>query len=111
MTSRQPIAGYATKTDAVIDMIDNRKMNPAAVARALDTSAECVRNLYFRRTNKRPSGYSKINISMDVINDAEPHAQARGITAHELCRRILAAALEDKLVDAILDDAKAETRQ
>lgn len=111
MSARTPIAGYPSKTAAVMDMIDNKKMRPPEIARELSISPANVRNLYYSATRKRTSGFSKINVDLDVMRDAEPHARARGISPHDLCRRILAAAMADNIVDAILDDKKPETRQ
>lgn len=111
MSARVPVEGYPSKTAAILDMIDNKKMRPPEVAKRLSITPANVRNLYYEATNKRPSGYAKMNLSAAIIKHAEPYAEARGISPQDLCRQILVAAFEDKIVDAILDDVKPETRQ
>lgn len=39
-----------------------------------------------------------------IANGLNPHANRRKITVHELIRRMLAQAVRDNIVDAILDD-------
>lgn len=44
----------------------------------------------------------------EVLAALRPHASRREITVNELARRIVEAAIEGKLIDAVLDDAVDE---
>ena len=44
----------------------------------------------------------------DVLDGLTPHADLRRITVNELVRRIVETALDDGMIDAILDDLAEE---
>ena len=41
---------------------------------------------------------------VDILERLRPHAALRGISPNETARRLVEAALDDDLVDAVLDD-------
>ncbi len=59
-------------------------------------------------TQRKPRPAEKhgrtVVIPAEVLERLEPHAQRRGITVNALARRIVAIAVDEGMVDAILDD-------
>lgn len=45
-----------------------------------------------------------IHLPLDTAFGLEPYAKARGLTIGNLVRKLMAACVEDNMVDAVLDD-------
>jgi hypothetical protein len=113
MTAAQPILGYPSKTAAVRDMFDNKKMRRGEIADALDMELAQVNSLLFYSKNGKrqiPASNKGRHVEMPgaLFAMAKDHAEKRGITPHELFRRIVSTVLDDGIVDAILDDEEPQ---
>lgn len=94
---KMPIAGFSSRKEAVIELT-RRGLRPCQIEKETGIDARCA-TAYLHSAGKR-----RIIFDEDVIDDLEPYAKPRGLTASEVARRIVLRTLEDELVDAVLDD-------
>lgn len=104
---------YPSRTDAVF-ALRRQGLSTAAIAEkigiesktvtALETSAA---NKRWKRRAPRPSeelGRTVI-FPVDVLDALGPHAARRNMHPNNLARLIVSTAVDEKMIDAILDDA------
>lgn len=101
MTRRSP------KTDAVF-ALRAQGLRPCEIAERMGIGENAVtgliasRNRTLRRTEQEGR---TIVFSRDTLDQLEPFAKKRGLHVNALARRIVETALDDGMIDAILDDA------
>lgn len=110
MGAPKPTMGYPSRTAAVLALRQEGKdtgeisavldIPPGTIA-ALEASATRMRARRPAETNGRT-----VVFPTDILDRLRPHAERRGISCNELARRIVDTAIEDGMVDAILDDAE-----
>lgn len=108
MGLRKQTLGYPSRTDAVValrrqgksthEIAERIGIQPKNVA-ALENSA--------LRSKKRTFGNRTVVFPVEVLARLVPHANRRDVSANELARRIVEHALDDNMIDAILDDGMA----
>lgn len=112
MGAAKPTLGYASRTAAVAALRSEKCSTEDIAARigiepktviALETSARRTKQLI-------ADGYRNVLFDGDTMRRLQPHAARRQITVAELARRIIDTALDDKLIDSLLDDLEAEVR-
>ena len=109
-----------TKHDVIAYHRAHPEADSAEIGRALGCHSAYVRATAGRNGITLPKGYGRcggrpvgpnsgcgfnLRVGDDVAAALSMHAETRGVTTSELCRRILSIAAEDSFVDAILDDA------
>jgi hypothetical protein len=112
MPRPEPILGYRSKTAAVLAMrsqglsteiIAERLMIASKDVAALEHSAarwkRAVRGIRPAEANGRT-----VLFPVDILNALGPHAAKRGISPNELARRIVETAVEENMIDAVMDD-------
>jgi hypothetical protein len=108
MPPRKQTLGYASRTDAVVDLRRNGKtLNE--IARVTGIEPKTVSALLIstkRRRQPSESGTRPVAFDIATLERLVPHAHRRGHSAHELARRIVQGALDDGLIDAILDEPR-----
>jgi hypothetical protein len=95
------------KTDAVF-ALRAEGLRPSEIAIRLGVSDNAVTGLIAsrERTLRRSEAEGRtIVFSRDTLDQLEPIARKRGLHVNALCRRIVETALDDNMIDAILDDA------
>jgi len=107
--SAKPTLGYATRTDAVLALRAQR-VSTAEIARRLEIEPKTVTALAHsagrRRRATRPSEEMgrTIVFPVDILDALRPHAAKRGMHVNSLARRIVETVVDEKMVDALLDD-------
>ena len=109
-----PTLGYRSRTDAVLalraggmttrEIADAIGIEPNSVT-ALEASAkrrsgERITQLHSAAEPDRRT----VVFARDVLSRLRLHASRRGITPNELIRRLVETALDDDMIDAVLDD-------
>jgi DNA-binding NarL/FixJ family response regulator len=119
MPRRIQTLGYPSRTDAVLALRREGKL-VADIAQQIGIEPSTVTALYasgMRRQRVRPSsvrpgapeGNRTVVFPGDVLARLVPHADRRRISANELARRLIEHAIDDNLIDAILDDLPQRT--
>lgn len=108
MPAGKPTLGYPTRTDAIL-ALEAQGLSPVEIGRKLSMppSSVSVLSAGGRRSLKRrdAEGFMRMGlVPVELTAAMKPHAEARGVSLAELARRILTAVLDDKIVDAVLDD-------
>lgn len=101
-----PTLGYPTRTDAVLALRAGG-MSTNEIAAALGITPNCVTAVEACARRARTlvqMGNRTILFSAEVLGRLAVHASRRGITTNELARRIVETALDDDMIDAVLDD-------
>jgi hypothetical protein len=106
MASAKPTLGYPSRTAAVL-ALRKQRLDTGAIAARIGIAPKTVLSLETSaaRTIRHRDGCRTVVFPIDLLNACTPHAARRGITANELARRIVEAAIDGKIVDAVLDDA------
>jgi hypothetical protein len=109
----QPTLGYPTK-HAAAKALRARGLKPQEIAGRLGVSASAVYQLliYDKAKKRSPAGSQRwretgrtsLWLGKRLTHALTPAAQARGLSVAQLARRLLQAAAEENLVDAVLDD-------
>jgi len=106
----QPTLGYPTRTQAVVALaraghcdraIADRLGIPAKNVAALRASAERQARIRLASAIER----NTLPLPRELLERLRPYAERRGVSPAEIIVRLLDAALDDHIVDAILDDA------
>lgn len=63
------------------------------------------------RQHKASGKRRVVVVPQDIMDDLERHAEPRGVTVYQLAREILATAVSENMVDAILDDGVTNERR
>jgi predicted nucleic acid-binding protein len=106
MSAPKPCLGYRSRTAAVIALrsegltdsaISDRIGIPVASVAALGASG---------RRRKRPAEAQgkTVLFPIDILDRLRPHAERRGVSCNELARRLVETAIDDGMIDAVLDD-------
>ena len=117
MPVAKPTLGYPSRTAAVL-ALRSQGLCDGAIARNIGIDQKTVSalassgkraHLYpseFRKRKIRPSEKSARTVVIEnvVLLRLHPHAKARGISVNEMVRRLVETAVDDDLVDSILDD-------
>ena len=115
----QPTLGYPTK-HAAAKALRAKGLKPREIAALLGVSPSAAYQLLiYDKTRKRApagaqrwreSGRTSLCLGKRLTHALTPAAQARGLSVTQLARRLLQAAAEDNLVDAVLDDQQEARR-
>lgn len=103
MPRRQPILGYPSKTAAVVALTADGVATRDIAAR-LGISVAAVGAL--RGSDRKTAGKRTVVLPLEVLDRLQPFAARRKISVPELVRRLVETAVDDRMVDAILDDAE-----
>ena len=118
-----PIAGFASKQEAITSLTRRgfdvseilQTLNPSIPAGHPRLSRQDVQRLQHKARDAGalpPRGCKRhvqaLDLSEDLLDDLWDAAQRRNITAKALVRRVLAAVIEDDLIDAVLSDRWAD---
>jgi hypothetical protein len=112
MGSPKPTLGYPSRTAAVLALRQQRLTTaeigarigiPPQTVAALEASTRRERGLS-SASEDRGERYRTVLFPIELLRDLRPHAVKRDITVNELARQIVEAAIQGKLVDAVLDD-------
>lgn len=110
MGAPKPTLGYRTRTEAVL-ALKQQGLSHKAIAAKVGIPEKNVASLAMagRTRGVRPSEKNgrTIVFPLDTLNRLRSHADVRGITVNELCRRLIDTAVDEKMVDNILDDMGA----
>ena len=113
MGGPKPTLGYPSRTAAVLALraqglpdveIADRIGIPVKTVVALECSADRYTGISGRRPRPAEINGRTVLFPVDVLEALRPHAEARGIAPNELARRLIEAAIDDNLIDAVLDD-------
>ncbi|MCW3837843.1 hypothetical protein ACFQ1E_17500 [Sphingomonas canadensis] len=108
-----PCLGYPSRTAAVL-ALRGQGLSSRQIARRIGIEVKTVTALEGAHNNHRkgferqgrPAG--SILVDPAIVRAFRPHAARRGMSAGALIDRMLTIALEDGLIDALLDDNAAE---
>lgn len=108
MGAPKPTLGHPSRTEAV-RWLRGKGLNTRQIAERIGIEQNAVAALECSARRRRKPRLSEANgrtvlFPADVLAALGPHATARGISANELARRIVQVAVDDELIDAILDD-------
>jgi hypothetical protein len=107
MAKGKPTLGYPSRTEAVL-ALRRQQLTTHAIAERIGIQPKTVLSLETSATRslrRRSQNCRTVVFPIDLLNALGPHAARRGVSANELARRVVEAALDDKLIDAVLDDA------
>ncbi|MDX3971129.1 MAG: hypothetical protein QHD01_31675 [Bradyrhizobium sp.] len=106
MSVRKPTLGYASRTDAVIGLrAQNLSTKEIAARIGIEQRTVVALELSAARSHRRVQSCRTVLVPVDILAALGPHAAKRGIAVNELIRRLIDACVDDKIVDAVLDDA------
>jgi hypothetical protein len=110
MGAPKPTLGYPSKTEAVLALAASG-LTPRQIADRIDIELKNVVSLMIsangtKKRAKRPSEQQgrTVLFPIDTLYRLRAAAAARGITVNELARRIVETAVDEGLIDSILDD-------
>ncbi len=107
MGAPKPALGYPSRTAAVLEL-RGQGIDDAEIARRIGIRRETVEALACSAAGRRrrpcEANGRTVVFPIDVLDALGPHAAARGISPNELARRLVETAIDDNLIDAVLDD-------
>lgn len=104
--SSKPTLGYPSRTAAVLALRAQRLPTDKIAARiGIEPKTVIALEVSAGRARHMAQSCRTVLFPLDVLDQLGPHAARRGTTANELARRIVETVLDDKMVDAVLDDA------
>lgn len=108
MAPRRPTLGFRTTTDAVLALMA-RGVSRERIADTLALPPGRVTEIASRAAGRsrwgRPADRAvPMVLPPALVHQLKPHAEARGIRPEDVVLKLLAEALEARLVPAILDD-------
>lgn len=109
MGAPKPCLGYPSRT-AAVHGLRAQGLNTRAIASAIGIEHKTVIALEIGSSKPRPHRPSEemgrtVVFPVDVLNALGPHAARRGIHPNSLARLIVSTAVDENMIDAILDDA------
>ncbi|MEX2630008.1 MAG: hypothetical protein WD341_08730 [Tistlia sp.] len=111
MAASKKTLGYPSRTDAVI-ALRRQGLTTREIAARIGIKATTVVALEHsaRRSMKRTARAAEqlgrtLVLPVDVLDRLAPHARRRGVHVNSLARRIVETVVDEKMVDAVLDDA------
>lgn len=114
MASRQPTLGYPSKTAAVL-ALRKQGLSTRGIAHKLfiaPSSVSALEASHARTMHRLPDTPAKdhgraVLLTPDVHRLLGPHAARRNMSVSHLARLIIEIAVDEKMIDAILDDGVA----
>jgi hypothetical protein len=106
VSTAHPILGYPSKTAAVADLLaKGHSVREVAGRLGIEEKSVVALDISGRR-RKRPAETNgrTVVVAIDTLNRLHPHALRRRISVNELVRRIIDTAIDEQLIDNILDD-------
>jgi hypothetical protein len=110
VSGRKPTLGYPSRTEAVLALRKER-LSTAAIAQRVGIEPKIVTALEASGKRSRElasDGYRTVLFPPDLLRRLRPFAVRRDVSVNELARRIIEAAVDDGIVDAVLDDCPEE---
>lgn len=110
MGARKQTLGYASRTDAVL-ALRSQRFSTAAIAAKIGIAESTVTALEHSagRARRAPRPHEElcrtVLFPMDILDALGPHAAKRNIHPNRLARLIVETVVDDKMIDAVLDDA------
>lgn len=114
MAVKTPVLGYPSKTAAVI-ALRKEGLSTSAIARKLFIAPSSVsaleashaRSMHQRSDRPEKDHGRAVLLTPDVYRLLGPHAARRDMSVSHLARLIIETAVDEKMIDAILDDEVA----
>lgn len=111
MGAPKPCLGYPSRTKAVM-ALRSQRLSTRQIAEAIGIEPKTVLALELgsgRSTPIRSSRASEqlgrtVVIPVDVLDALGPHAAIRCISTNHLARLIISTVVDEKMIDAVLDD-------
>lgn len=107
MGAAKPTLGYPSRTAAVL-ALRSQGLDDVEIACRIGIRREAVSALAWsaegRRRRPAEANGRTVVFPVTVLARLIPYAAARSISTNELARRIVEAAVDDSIVDAVLDD-------
>lgn len=117
MGGRKPTLGYPSRSAAVI-ALQSEGLTTREIADRIGISHKNVISLSIsamgakkRATRPTESFGRTIVFPIDILGRLAPYAAARGISTNELVRRLIEIAVDDGLIDSILDDGPEQEQK
>lgn len=111
MGAPKPTLGYRSRTDAVLalraDGLTDRQIADRIGIPPKNVASLAVMSGKARLRPAEQFGRTVL-FPIDILERLGPAADARGITVNELARRLVETAVDDGLIDSILDDQHDE---
>ncbi|CAN5476794.1 hypothetical protein BH10PSE7_BH10PSE7_15070 [soil metagenome] len=111
MSISKPTLGYSSRTEAVLGL-RRKGMTTREIASQIGIEEKTVIALESSsgRSKKRAERPAELNgrtvlFPEDVLDQLLSHAAKRGIHPNTLARRLVETAIDENIIDAILDDA------
>lgn len=110
MGAAKPCLGYPSRT-AAVHGLRLRGLTTRQIAEAIGIEDKTVIALEIgsSRPRREPRDTERtgraVTVPIDVLDALGPHAARRCISVNHLARLILCAVVDDKMIDAVLDDA------
>lgn len=103
MTAPKPTLGYHSRTAAVV-ALRRQGLSSAEIAERIGITPKIVMDLETSAARRKGG-----SVALDArdFERLAPYAARRGIGAAKLAQRIIRAVLDDRMVDAVLDDLEA----
>jgi hypothetical protein len=111
--SSKPTLGFSSRTEAVLALrAKGHTTNEIAARVGIDHKTVTALEHSAGRVKKRASRPAEMNgrtvlFPVDILDRLEPHAARRGIHRNSLARMIVEIAVEERLIDSIMDDEDA----
>jgi len=111
MGARKPTLGYASRTDAVLALRAQRFSTEAIAARlGIETKTVSALEHSAGRPKRAPRPIEElcrtVLFPIDVLDSLGPHAAKRNIHPNHLARLIVETVVDEKMIDAVLDDGE-----
>jgi transcriptional regulator with XRE-family HTH domain len=110
MGAPKPALGYPSRT-AAVHALREQGLSTKEIARRLQiklstvSALECGSGRACRLPRQSHERGRTIAVPIDVLNALSPHAAKRGIHVNSLARLIISTVVDDRMIDAVLDDA------
>jgi hypothetical protein len=115
MSGPKPTLGYPSRTAAVLALKADG-LKPAAIAEKIGISVaavaalECSARRWAGARSRNPDVCRTVLVPLGILQRLAPAARARGLRRETLAELIIETAVEDGLVDAVLDDGNGGRR-
>ncbi|SFI36183.1 hypothetical protein [Albimonas pacifica] len=114
MALPKPTLGYPSRS-AAVQALREQGWSMRRIAEEIGISLGTVSALDASAKRRREPRPAEVNgktvlFPAEVLDRLRPHAARRGITPNELARRIVDVAIDECMIDAILDDELEASR-
>ena len=107
MSAKKPVLGWPSHTDAVVGL-RAMGLSTRAIADRLGLKRASVTAFEHSAGRRRPRPAEAVGrtvlFPLEILAALGPHAARRGMHPNSLARAIVAAVVDDGLIDAVLDD-------